>query len=119
MKYSRNKNITNEYPLIDLRLTREACRRIILDAGLPEPPKSACYFCPLQSPARWKELRHIRPDLFEAASKLETRLNEKRDAIGRDAVHLHPAQIPLDKAVGHQEMLWDDTSNCESGYCFT
>lgn len=35
---------TNEFPLIDLRLSREGCRRIVLDAGMPEPQKSACVY---------------------------------------------------------------------------
>ena len=33
------KNIINEYPLIDLRLSRADCLKIIHDEGLPQPPK--------------------------------------------------------------------------------
>lgn len=34
------------YPLVDLRLDRLDCVKIIIDAGLPLPPKSSCFFCP-------------------------------------------------------------------------
>lgn len=33
------------YPLLDLRIRRTDCPRIIRSAGLPVPPKSACWFC--------------------------------------------------------------------------
>ncbi|MDR7279891.1 phosphoadenosine phosphosulfate reductase [Catenuloplanes atrovinosus] len=39
------------YPLLDLRLDRSACLRIIREAGLPVPGKSACWFCPFTRPA--------------------------------------------------------------------
>jgi hypothetical protein len=37
-----------EMPLMDWGYDLAACIRIITDAGLPVPPKSACYFCPFQ-----------------------------------------------------------------------
>jgi site-specific recombinase XerD len=33
------------YPLLDLHIRRTDCPRIIRSAGLPVPPKSACWFC--------------------------------------------------------------------------
>lgn len=33
------------YPLIDWGLDRNGCKDLIRSAGLPVPPKSACYFC--------------------------------------------------------------------------
>jgi len=106
-------------PLIDLRLTRRMCHDIIADAGLPDPPKSSCYFCPFHSPKAWMTLRAEHPDLFAKAVELETRLNVKRNAEGRDIVRLHPSLLPLDRAVADQPMLWDEMSVCESGFCFT
>ena len=43
------------YPLIEWGLDREACLAIIVQAGLPVPPKSACYFCPATKPAELHE----------------------------------------------------------------
>jgi hypothetical protein len=119
-EYHRMRNEPDlEYPLIDLRLTRRMCHDIIRNAGLPDPPKSACWFCPFQSPKAWMTLRAESPELFQSAVELEERLNEKRQSFGKDAVRLHPSLLPLDRAVADQPMLWDEMSVCESGFCFT
>ena len=108
---------TLEYPLIDLRLTRQDCRNIIADAGLLVPPKSACWFCPFQKHSQWLEMRRNKPELFERAVALEKRINEKRDVLGKDVVYLHPSLFPLDEAVGLQHSLFEDDP-CDSGFCF-
>lgn len=38
------------YPLIEWNMDREACKESIRSAGLPVPPKSACFFCPSTQP---------------------------------------------------------------------
>ena len=48
MKDSSEDHITNVYPLIDNRMTRQDCVDLIAAAGLPVPEKSGCYFCPVQ-----------------------------------------------------------------------
>lgn len=107
-----------EYPLIDLGLSRSACQAIVKAAGLPEPPRSACWFCPFHSPAEWTRLRASRPDLFQQAVDLESHINEKRGAtLKKDKVWLHPALRPLEQAVG-QQMTFDELENCDGGYCF-
>ena len=68
---SRDDNITNLYPLIDNRLTREDCIALITEAGLPVPDKSGCYFCPFNSTERWRQLLDRYPDLFDKAVALE------------------------------------------------
>lgn len=109
-----------EYPLIDLRLTRQDCRNIIERAGLPIPPKSSCYFCPFHSPVEWQRIKRETPELFEKAVEIEKRINEKRinEKLGRgDEVWLHPYLRPLEDAVTDQLTFFDEMSVCESGYC--
>jgi hypothetical protein len=109
-----------EYPLIDLGLTREACRSLIASAGLPQPPKSACYFCPYTSRSQWTQMKQHAPDLFADAVAVEARLNEKRAAMGKDDLYIHPALQPLDRATPDQPSLMDiffDDMDCASGYC--
>lgn len=107
----------NEYPLIDLRISRNDCRKLITEAGLPVPPKSACYFCPFHSRLNWVMLKTEKPELFQSAVELEKFLNYKREKIGRYRVYLHPNLVPLDQAVGDQANFFDAVDNCESGYC--
>ena len=108
------------YPLIDLRLDRSACREIIRHAGLPIPPKSACWFCPFHSLRVWQEMRNNTPDLFEKAVRLEQMINEKRAAKGRDRVWLTNKLKPLDRVtteLAQASLFEDETETCESGYC--
>jgi hypothetical protein len=76
------------YPLLDLRLRRTDCQRIIRDAGLPVPPKSACFFCPFHKPEDWQEQRRNTPELFEKSARLEETLNVRRAGLGKDPVYL-------------------------------
>ena len=111
---------TLEYPLIDLRLTRNACMNIIAAAGLPMPPKSSCYFCPFHSPVEWQRIKRETPELFFKAVAIEKRINEKRinEKLGRgDEVWLHPYLRPLEESVTDQLTFFDELSVCESGYC--
>ena len=57
MKPSKKKWIKNEWPLIDLRMTRGHCLQWMKEHGYPEPPKSSCLGCPYHSEKMWIELK--------------------------------------------------------------
>jgi hypothetical protein len=61
----------NRYPLIEWELDRDACREIILAAGLRLPGKSACFFCPNTRASEIGALRETYPDLLERALAIE------------------------------------------------
>lgn len=109
------------YPLIDLRLDRSACAEVISDAGLPVPPKSACYFCPFHRPSTWAEMRRDEPELFWKSVDLERTLNERRDMLGKDHVYLTRFNKPLDEAVAEAQspLFPDGPEGCDEGYCWT
>jgi 3'-phosphoadenosine 5'-phosphosulfate sulfotransferase (PAPS reductase)/FAD synthetase len=120
--YDTDKKLQHkrEYPLIDLMLTREDCRRIITSAGLPVPPPSSCYFCPFKRPSEWVRMREEQPELFAKAVEIDYRLREKREILEKDPVYIHRSLKPLDIAVGEQiTMDFYETDMCESGYCMT
>jgi hypothetical protein len=108
-----------EYPLIDLRLSRNDCHTIIREAGLPQAPKSSCYFCPFHSDLAWYDIRQRFPALFADACYLESLMQNRRRELGKDAVWMHRKLIPLARAIPDQPFLFapDDLENCESGYC--
>lgn len=110
-----------EYPLIDLRLTRDKCMTIIERAGLPIPPKSSCFFCPFHRPSTWMRMRIEEPELFEQAAELEAHINRTRAARGRDAAYLTSRGRPLREAFGEQSMMNfdEEVDGCEAGYCMT
>jgi hypothetical protein len=71
MKDSKADYVTNVYPLVDYKIGREECIRLIKKAGLPVPVKSGCYFCPFNTIERWAELYERHPDLYGKAMKIE------------------------------------------------
>jgi len=106
------------YPLLERRLTRADCLRIVSEAGLPQPPKSSCFFCPYHRPAEWIEIKRTQPALFWRAVAMEKHMNEVRENLGRDAVYLHRALVPLDQAVGDQLPMFPEWDTCDEGVCF-
>ena len=57
MSDSRLKYITNSFPLVDLKMTRQDCLEWMLDNGFPEPMRSACVGCPYRSTKDWLEMK--------------------------------------------------------------
>jgi hypothetical protein len=111
---------TLEYPLLQLNMNRKDCYSIIKEAGLPKPPKSACFFCPFHNAETWRRLRIERPDLFDKSVYLEQEINKKRDDLGKSKVWLSRYAKPLDLAISDQLSFdLDGPEDCDSGYCFT
>ena len=61
---------------------RARCEREILAAGLPLPPKSACFFCPATSPAELVQLHRQSPHLTARAVAMEDRAQPNLLKIG-------------------------------------
>jgi len=96
-KPSGRKWIENQWPLImgyGLSFNRRECVQLVLDAGLPEPPKSRCYMCPYQSPDEWREIKS-RPDEWAKAIELDIDIRDKDE---QNAVFLHRSGVPLEEA---------------------
>lgn len=111
-----------EYPLLDLRLRRDDCERIIESAGLPVPPKSSCFFCPFRTVDAWHQQRREDPALFARSIELEKTVNRRRAALGRDPVYLTRYGRPLAEAIPAQTDTATEEaedSECDSGWCMT
>lgn len=105
------------YPLLDLRLSRLDCMNIIREAGLPVPPKSACWFCPFRSPRAWSEMRRDRPDLFARAVALEESKSGRAQEKGRRPLTLLRSYRPLRTVadVGEELPFGDDGCDDNAG----
>lgn len=112
-----------EYPLLRLEVRRRDALRIIADAGLPEPPRSACFFCPFHSLDEWRRLKREQPDLFTKSVELERMLIDRQARQGKRPVWLTRYATPLDQVVADQLVLDGDHGTadapCDSGHCFT
>jgi hypothetical protein len=71
MKPSREKWCEHRWPLVELRMTRLACLDWMRKRGYPEPPRSACVFCPFHSATEWRRLKNDEPEEFERAVQFE------------------------------------------------
>jgi len=109
-----------EYPLLRLGLRRRDCLAIIAAAGLPEPHRSACWFCPFHSLDEWRRLRREEPDLFSAAQEMERAIQRRQEELQRRPLWLTRYAKPLAEVV-HEQMTLDDEEEhpCDSGRCFT
>lgn len=111
-----------DYPLLALNLSRADCTQIIRRAGLPLPPRSACYFCPFHTAEEWRRLKRNEPDLFKRACALEDKLHARGQALGRGEFFLTRWGKPLRELfTGAEGVLFEDENDmpCDSGYCMT
>lgn len=61
----------NRYPLIEWGWGREECIEAIDRAGVKQPGKSACFYCPSSKKKEIMELRRVYPDLAARAVAME------------------------------------------------
>jgi hypothetical protein len=111
-----------EYPLLSLGLSRNDCVRIITDAGLPVPPKSACWFCPFHNERAWSERRVAARDLYERAVELEEHLNLQRRRRSLSPVQFlssKPLRAVTDPPPTLFDSVFNDSESCDEGYCWT
>jgi hypothetical protein len=69
------------YPLVDWDIDRMDCVKIIIDAGLPLPPKSSCFFCPNMNAWEIHQLKEEDPCRFDKAIEMEQNAKEKLTAV--------------------------------------
>ena len=121
MRTSDVKYIENIYPLVDRRITREACVAWLVNHGLDVPPKSGCTFCPYRSLKRWQDLKRARGPDWEEAVAVDRAIRHKRPGF---LLSVHPAGKPLPEAVdipedhGAHQMELEFEQPCDSGMCF-
>jgi len=71
MKVSPRHWSTFTYPLVDMRMTRHDCKLWMERNGYPEPPRSACVYCPYHSNAEWRHIRDNDPKGWQEAVRVD------------------------------------------------
>lgn len=111
MKDSREKWIQHIFPLVDRNMSRRSCLEWMKQHGYPEPPRSACSFCPFHSDEEWKRLEKHEPDAFQQAVDYEKRLQlaASKQNVLRGVPFLHRDCLPLDRVTfkslpSHQQL---------------
>ncbi len=76
MKPSREPWCVHRFPLIEMEMTRHDCFLWMKRAKFPEPPRSACTYCPFHSDHEWRRLKQDEPGAFAEAVKFERDLQK-------------------------------------------
>lgn len=99
MKKSKEPWIKTRWPLIELGMSREDCKAWMLSRGYPEPPRSACTFCPFHSDDEWIRLRDESPEEFLQVVQYEKQLQEaqRNQETLKGIPFLHDSCVPIDK----------------------
>lgn len=98
VKPSNHSAITHRWPLIEMKMRRQDCLTWMRKRGYPEPPRSACVFCPYHSDAEWLRLKTDDSVAFAEAVAYEKRLQAAVKKIPRlsGIPFLHKSRLPLD-----------------------
>ena len=100
MKPSTESWITNRFPLMEERMSRGDCLAWLDKNYFPEPPRSACIFCPYHSNGEWSNLQKNWPDEFQKAAEIESQLQKlykQAEVTTADNIYLHDSLFSLDE----------------------
>lgn len=119
MKPSNVQYITHRWPLVEMGMNRGDCIAWMLANGYPQPPKSACSFCPYHDDTVWSEIKRNDPAAWEQACTVDETIRNGF-AGSRERLFVHRSRTPLrtarlDAASERGQMdLWGE--ECE-GMC--
>ncbi len=122
MKDSHVPFSMNRWPLIEAGVSRQQCLDWMKAKGYPQPPRSACVFCPYHSDREWVRLRSEAPEEFERAVRFEKDVQEATlaDDVSNGVPFLHASRKPLAEVVfnptAEQEAVEGMGNECE-GMC--
>jgi len=124
MKHPPKKWLQNRWPLIEQKMTRGACLEWMGKNGYPQPPRSACVYCPFHSDTEWRRLRDNEPREFEKAIAFDSLLRrayKQHDDTTIMEVYLHRSCKPLsevdfDNDQDRGQQVWDFNAECD-GMC--
>jgi hypothetical protein len=114
----------HRWPLIEKKMKRGQCIDWMRSNGYPEPPRSACYYCPFHSDNEWRRLRNEDPEHFAKAVEFDKQFRktfENHDKSLRMKVYVHRSCKPLnevdfDNEEDKGQLGFDFQSECE-GMC--
>lgn len=118
MKPAEVQYIVHRWPLIEKRMTRQACMNWLQAHGLEVPPKSSCVMCPYHNKAAWREMRLSGDGDWEKAVEVDEAIRKARPPYN---LFVHSSRRPLrevGKNIDMQPSFFDMESEECSGVCF-
>jgi hypothetical protein len=116
MKPSDVQYITARWPLIEKRMTRNACIAWLRRHDLEVPVKSSCVFCPYHNRRAWYDMKDENGADWQKAVKVDEAIRKVRPPFN---LFVHPDRIPLiDISTPKENGQLDMFSEECSGTCF-
>jgi hypothetical protein len=116
MKPSDVKYVNHRWPLIEKRMSRNACIAWLARHDLDVPEKSACVFCPFHNRSAWWAMKSEGGADWQKAVTVDDAIRKARPPFD---LFVHPDRIPLADIRSPQDdgqlELWSE--EC-SGTCF-
>lgn len=112
IKPSQVKYITNTYPLIDKKMSRQDCVNWLKTHNFDIPHKSSCVFCPYHSGEAWKEVKNS-----EDWSKAVVADELVRNKMAGCKLYVNSNKVPLTEMPDQLSLINYDNEEC-TGYCF-
>ena len=124
IKPPRDNCLQGRWPLIELKMRRHQCLEWMQQNGYPEPPRSACYYCPFHSDTEWRRLRDDEPEEFQKAIEFDKKIRasfKENDKNAQMEVYLHRSCKPLseidfDNDIDKGQETFNFNNECE-GMC--
>ena len=117
-----------QYPLVDEKITREQCKKNILNTFGTLPPKSGCVYCPHASKLELRQTAYEEKDKIERIVMMEknnsrypeiTFKSRQEQIRGKKITVPIPIEVILNQDVSSLDsFIVDDSQGCESGHCF-
>lgn len=128
---SREPWSQTRFPLLEMGIDRDGCLKWMRDNGYPEPPRSACLFCPFHSDHEWQRIKDGDPEEWAYVQQFERDLQQAatKCQVIRSVPFLHPSLKPIGEVdfkpkqapEGQKQMtmheMWNDIKNDCSGMC--
>ena len=94
MRESTRQWMTFTYPLVEMRLSRHDCKRWMGQNGYPEPPRSACVYCPYHSNNEWRDLRDNDSAGWQEAVRVDALIRSGHQETEQE-LYVHQSLKPL------------------------
>jgi len=115
-KPSREKNMENRHPLLEMQMDRLNCIAWLTRKGYPIPPKSSCIGCPFPIYFMWLDMKRNHPEEWAEAVAFDKAIRNLPKF--KKKPYLHRSCVPLDEVdlMEDQGELDLFVNECE-GYC--
>jgi len=129
------KYLISEYPLVDKKITRDDCKKFLMETIHMLPPKSGCVYCPFATKAEFLRVSKDEKEKVDRIIFMEHNNSKYKNLKGK-IVHCLKVKrikvpgrkkkmlvgIPIEKFLHPESGSLDDyqeTEGCVSGYCHT